>query len=159
MQFIMSILSKPLCFATEIRGAKNMAENKTKATKASVSGYLAVIKDPARRKDCEALSKLMAKATKEKPAMWGTSIVGFGSYHYKYESGREGDSCLTGFSSRAGDITIYISSDFPKRDALLAKLGKHRASGGCLYIKSMSDVDPKILEQLVAGAAAQRKLC
>ena len=134
-----------------------MAENKTKATKSSVNGYLGAIKDPARRKDCEALAKLMTKATKQPPVMWGPSIVGFGSYHYKYESGREGDSCLTGFSSRAGDITIYVSAEFPKREALLAKLGKHKADGGCLYIKSMSDVDPKILEQLVAAGAAARK--
>jgi hypothetical protein len=134
-----------------------MSENKTKATKASVAGYLAAIKDPSRRKDCEALAKLMTKASKEKPAMWGTSIVGFGSYHYKYDSGREGDSCITGFSSRAGDITIYIMAEFPKRESLLAKLGKHKTSGGCLYIKSMGDVDPKVLEQVIAGAAAERR--
>jgi hypothetical protein len=134
-----------------------MAENKTKATKSSVNGYLATIKDRARREDCEALAKLMTKATKEQPVMWGTSIVGFGSYHYKYDSGREGDSCLAGFSSRAGDITIYVSSEFPKRDALFVKLGKHKAKGGCLYIKSMSDIDPKVLEQIVAAGTAARK--
>jgi hypothetical protein len=135
-----------------------MAENKTKATKASVNGYIAAIKDPLRRKDCAALAKLMTKATKEKPVMWGTGIVGFGSYHYKYESGREGDSCLAGFSSRKGDITIYLmAATFSKREELLAKLGTHKTSGGCLYIRTMSDVDPKILERLVAGAVAERK--
>jgi len=134
-----------------------MAENKTKATDASVDGYFASIKDEARRKDCEALSRLMAKATKEKPAMWGTSIVGFGSYHYRYESGREGDSCLTGFSSRAGDISIYLVASFPGREALLSKLGKHKAGKGCLYIRRLSDVDLAVLERLVVGSVAERK--
>jgi len=85
-----------------------MAENKTKATDASVDSYIAAIEDEVRRKDCQALAKLMAKVTKEKPQMWGPSIVGFGSYHYKYASGREGDTCLVGFSSRKGDISVYI---------------------------------------------------
>jgi hypothetical protein len=84
-----------------------MAENKTKVTKASVASYFAGIKDEARRKDCEALAKLLTKATKQSPKMWGKSIVGFGSHHYKYESGREGDICAVGFSSRKGDITVY----------------------------------------------------
>ena len=84
-----------------------MAANKTKETGASVDGYLAAISDEARRKDCEALARLMAKATKHPPKMWGSSIVGFGSYHYKYESGREGDMCLVGFSSRKSDISLY----------------------------------------------------
>jgi hypothetical protein len=135
-----------------------MAENKTKATKASVAGYVAAIKDPGRRKDCAALAKIMAKASKEKPVMWGTSIVGFGSYHYKYDSGREGDACLTGFSSRAGDITVYLmAAKFPKREQLLAKLGKHKTSGGSLYNKTMSDIDPKVLEKLIAGAVAEKR--
>jgi Domain of unknown function (DU1801) len=134
-----------------------MAENKTKATEASVDSYLVTIEDEARRKDCEALVKLMTKATKQPPKMWGTSIVGFGSYHYKYESGREGDSCLTGFSSRKSDISIYLVADFPGQEELLAKLGKHKLGKGCLYIRRFSDVDPKVLEQLVIGSAAERK--
>ena len=134
-----------------------MAENKTKATEASVEDYLSAIKDDARRRDCEALAKLMAKATKQPPKMWGTSIVGFGSYHYKYESGREGDSCLTGFSSRKGDLSIYLVADFPGQDDLLVKLGKHKRGKGCLYIRKLSDVDLKVLEQMVAGAVAERK--
>jgi len=134
-----------------------MAENKTKATEASVERYLSGIKDESRRKDCEALARLMTRATKHPPKMWGTSIVGFGSYHYKYESGREGDSCLTGFSSRTGDISVYLMADFPRREALLSKLGKHKLGKGCLYIRTLGDVDPKVLEQLVAGAAAERK--
>jgi hypothetical protein len=134
-----------------------MAENKTKPTQASVDGYIAAIDDESRRKDCTALTKLMTKATKQKPKMWGTSIVGFGSYHYKYESGREGDSCLTGFSSRKGDISIYLTASFPGHDELLARLGKHKMAKACLYIRKLSDVDSKVLEQLVAGSVAEVK--
>lgn len=134
-----------------------MAENKTKATTASVKSYLSAIEDEARRKDCEALAKLMTKATKQKPKMWGTSIVGFGSYHYKYESGREGDACLTGFSSRKGDISLYLVAGFPGQAELLSKLGKHKMGGGCLYVRKLSDVDRKVLEQLVVGSVAERK--
>jgi hypothetical protein len=134
-----------------------MAENKTKATAASVKSYLSAIKDAARRADCEALAGLMTKATKQPPKMWGTGIVGFGSYHYKYESGREGDSCLTGFSSRAGDIVMYIVAEFPGREGLLAQLGKHKAKGGCLYVKTLGDVDQKVLAKIIVAAVAERK--
>jgi len=134
-----------------------MAENKTKATEASVDGYIAAIDEESRRKDCETLAKLMAKATKQKPIMWGTSIVGFGSYHFKYESGREGDSCLTGFSSRKGDISVYLIGSFPGRDELLSKLGRHKMAKACLYIRRLSDVDLEVLEQLVAGSVAEMK--
>lgn len=135
-----------------------MAENKTKATEASMESYFSGIMDEARRKACEALAKLMTKATKHPPEMWGTSIVGFGSHHYKYESGREGDSCLTGFSSRKGDVSIYLLAEFPAREELLAKLGKHKTGKGCLYIRRLGDVDNKVLEKLVAGSVPERKL-
>jgi len=134
-----------------------MAENKTKATEASVDSYLESIADPARRRDCEALTKLMSKATKEAPKMWGSSIVGFGSYHYKYESGREGDSCLVGFSSRKGDISIYGLNASPGHADLIPKLGKCKAGKGCLYIRTLADVDTKILEKLVADAAKAKQ--
>jgi hypothetical protein len=134
-----------------------MAENKTKATEASVERYLSAIQDEARRKDCEALAKLMTKVTKQPPIMWGTSIVGFGSYHYKYESGREGDSCVTGFSSRKGDISVYLTASVIGQEKLLAKLGKHKVSKGCLYVHKLRDVDLKVLEQLIVGAVAERK--
>jgi hypothetical protein len=134
-----------------------MAENKTKATEASVERYLSAIQDEARRKDCEALAKLMTKVTKQPPIMWGTSIVGFGSYHYKYESGREGDSCVTGFSSRKGDISVYLTASVIGQEELLAKLGKHKVSKGCLYVHKLRDVDLKVLEQLIVGAVAERK--
>ena len=134
-----------------------MAENKTKATDASVEDYLAAIDDEARRKDCEAVADLMARATKQPPRMWGASIVGFGSYHYRYTSGREGDTCVVGFSSRKGDISVYGLNAAEGAAELLAKLGKHKAGKGCVYIKRLSDVDLKVLQKLVSGAAAGRK--
>ena len=134
-----------------------MAENKTRPTDASVESYFSTVEDEARRKDCVALARLMTKATKQQPKMWGTSIVGFGSYHYKYESGREGDSCLTGFSSRKGDISVYLVAGFPGQEELLSKLGKHKMGKGCLYIRKLGDVDLKILEQLIVGSVAERK--
>ena len=134
-----------------------MAENKTKATEASVESYLSAIEDEARRRDCEALAKLMTKATKQPPKMWGTSIVGFGSYHYKYESGREGDSCLTGFSSRKSAISIYLTESVTGQEKLVSKLGKHTLGKGCLYVHKLSDVDLKVLEQLIIGTVAERK--
>ncbi len=134
-----------------------MAENKTKATNVSVESYLSSIEGESRRKDCEVLTKLMSKVTKQEPKMWGTSIVGFGSYHYKYESGREGDAPLAGFSSRKGDITLYLASGFPGQEELLAKLGKHKTGKGCLYIRKLSDVDLKTLEQLIVESHAERR--
>ncbi len=134
-----------------------MADNKTRATGASVQGYLAAINDDARRRDCEALTKLMTKATKHRPMMWGPSIVGFGSYHYKYESGREGDSCLVGFSSRKGDISLYGLNAAVDSKELLARLGKHKGGKGCVYIKSLADIDLKVLAALVASAAAEKQ--
>src|SRR5690242_6885663 len=121
-----------------------MAENKTVATKASVAAYLAAIEDDTRRQDCKALATLMTKVTGEKPVMWGPSIVGFGSIHYVYDSGREGDMCLVGFSSRKGDISVYLMSNFDGKAELLKKLGKHKGSKGCLYIRRLEDVDTKV---------------
>jgi hypothetical protein len=134
-----------------------MAENKTKATDASVQGYLAAIADETRREDCEALAKLMTRATNHPPRMWGSSIVGFGSCHYKYESGREGDMCLVGFSSRKGEISVYGLHAAPKAEELLTRLGSHKAGKGCVYIKTLAGLDLKVLEQLVGSAAAEKK--
>ena len=133
-----------------------MAENKTKATEASVQRYFAAIDDDTRRKDCQALAKLMAVATNRPPRMLGASIVGFGTYHYKYESGREGDSCLVGFSSRKGDISVYGLHAAVDAKRLLERLGSHKAGKGCVYIKTLADVDLKVLAQLVANAAAEK---
>lgn len=134
-----------------------MAEAKTIAGEASVAGYLAAITDESRRKDCEALLRLMGKITREEPKMWGPSIVGFGSYHYRYDSGHEGDSCMTGFSPRKGDISVYLVASGPNQDELLARLGKHRMGKACLYIRRLSDVDLEVLQQLVAGSVAEVK--
>ena len=134
-----------------------MAQNKTQVTQASVESYLSAIQGEARRKDCEALTNLMARATATQPKMWGPSIVGFGSYHYKYASGREGDSCLVGFSSRKSDIVLYLVADFPGQEQLLSKLGKHKLGKGCLYLHTLADADPEILEQLIAEAMAERQ--
>jgi hypothetical protein len=138
--------------------AESKSKNKTQPTEVSVDSYFAAIDDVARRKDCEALAKLMTRATQYPAKMWGTSIVGFGSYHYRYDSGREGDSCLVGFSSRKGDISLYLVAEFPKREELLAKLGKYKAAKGCIYLRQFGDADPKVLEQLITGSVAQRKL-
>jgi Domain of unknown function (DU1801) len=130
-----------------------MAENKTQATKASVTAFVDKIADPAKRADAKALVKLMQKATGEKPAMWGPSIIGFGCYHYVYESGREGDMPLVGFSPRRAATALYVRAGTPGTEALLAKLGKHTAGKGCVYVKKLADVDEAVLEKLVAKCA------
>lgn len=134
-----------------------MPENKTKVTETSVESYLSAIEDGARRKDCEALVELMSQVTNEQPRMWGTSIVGFGTYHYKYESGREGESSLAGFSSRKGDIALYLAANYPGHAELLARLGKHKMGKACLYIRRLSDVDLPTLEKLVARSVEEIK--
>lgn len=131
-----------------------MAENKTRANGASVRAYLDAIPDAGRRADCEALGALMERVTGAPPVMWGDSIVGFDSYHYTYDSGREGDACLVGFSSRKGDISIYLSCGAPELETLLARLGRHKMGKACLYLRRLEDVDLQVLEQLVAESAA-----
>ena len=126
-----------------------MAENKTKETDASVGVFLDAIENEQRRADCFAVAKLMQQVTKAKPKMWGSSIVGFGSYHYKYASGREGDSLLVGFSPRKQALTLYITSGFAAYDDLLKKLGKFKTGGGCLYINGLADVDQKVLKEMI----------
>lgn len=132
-----------------------MTENKTRPTGASVAAYLAAIEDATRRADCEALVTLMSDVTKEAPAMWGDSIVGFGSYHYRYDSGREGDMCATGFSSRKGDISVYLVASGAEQERLLARLGRHKMGKACLYLRRLSDVDGDVLRQLVAASVAE----
>lgn len=131
-----------------------MAVNKTVATDASVQAYLDAIEDSARRLDCLALVELMGRAAGEGPVMWGPAIVGFGRYHYKYESGREGDACVVGFSSRKADISIYLMADSPEQQALLGRLGKHKMGKACLSVKRLADVDLAVLEELVAASIA-----
>ena len=135
-----------------------MAENKTKPTKLSVAAFIDTLTDPARRADAKALVKLMQSAAGEKPKMWGPSIIGFGSYHYKYESGREGDMPVIAFSPRKSATVLYGMIGFGETAALLAKLGKHTTGKGCLYIKKLTDVDHHVLEALVIKSlAAQRE--
>jgi hypothetical protein len=129
-----------------------MAENKTKPTVGSATAFLNRIEDSQRRADCFALSALMESVSKTKPVMWGTSIVGFGTYHYVYESGREGDTVLMGFSPRKEAITIYMMCGLDRLAEELPKLGKHKTGGGCLYIKSLSDVDTAVLKRLLVKA-------
>ena len=131
-----------------------MAENKTKPTKLSVAAFIDTITDPARREDAKALVKLMQSASGEKPKMWGPSIIGFGSYHYKYESGREGDMPLIGFSPRKVANVLYGMSGSNDSKALLAKLGKHSTGKGCLYIKKLADVDQNVLQAMASKAVA-----
>jgi hypothetical protein len=127
-----------------------MAELKTKVNKASVEKFLNGVKDEQKRKDSFTILEIMKKITKEDPKMWGPSIVGFGKYHYKYESGREGDMCITGFSPRKNALTIYILPGFLKYDPLMKKLGKYKTGVSCLYIKKLEDVDMKILKDLIS---------
>jgi hypothetical protein len=131
-----------------------MAENKTKPTKASVAAFVHGLADQSQRADAKALVKLMLRATGEKPKMWGPTIVGFGSYHYTYDSGREGDMPLAGFSPRKAAIVLYIMTGFSGSEGLLAKLGKHTTGKVCLYVKRLADVDQNVLEELVVKSVA-----
>lgn len=125
-----------------------MAEIKTQVTRASVDKFLQQIRDERQREDCYAIRKMMKKVTKADPKMWGTSIIGFGDYHYLYESGREGDWFLTGFSPRAQNLTLYMMGGFDGE--LLKKLGKYKTGKGCLYIKKLEDIDQKVLSELIS---------
>ena len=126
-----------------------MAEAKTAKSKASVAKCLNAIEDPARRKDAKVVLKMMREVTGEKPAMWGPSIVGFGSYRYEYASGRSGEWPATGFSPRKNAMSLYIMPGFSHYASLMKKLGKHKTGKSCLYIKKLEDVDVGTLEELV----------
>ena len=131
-----------------------MAENKTKPTQLKVSDFIAGIENKVKRDDCRELMKLMSKITGNRAKMWGTAIVGYGKYHYKYESGREGDFFLTGFSPRKQALSIYIVSGFSINPELMEKLGKYKTGKSCLYVKKLDDVDRSVLEQLVKESVA-----
>ena len=126
-----------------------MTELKTKRNKGDVEAFLNNVSDERKRQDSFAILELMKKVTGQKPEMWGDSIIGFGSYHYTYASGREGDWFLTGFSPRKQNLTLYIMAGFDGYDQLLSKLGKHLTGKSCLYIKKMDDIDADVLEELV----------
>jgi hypothetical protein len=127
----------------------HMAEQKTKPTEISVEDFIRMVTDEQMRDDSLALIKIMKKVTGSKPTMWGPSIIGFGSYQYKYESGHEGYSCLTGFSPRKGNISLYVMGAPTEQATLLKKLGKHKAGKGCLYVKKLADINLTVLEKLV----------
>jgi hypothetical protein len=134
-----------------------MAELKTKQTQASVEKFLNNIEDETRREDCFKVAKMMEEITGEKPKMWGPSIVGFGTYHYKYASGREGDWPIAAFSPRKQDLTIYVMPGFGGQRELMQQLGKHRTGKSCLYIKRLSDVDVPTLKKLMRWSVKTMK--
>jgi predicted CopG family antitoxin len=127
-----------------------VAELKTKETQESVSAFLKKITDKNRREDCLAVVDIMRDVTGEEPKMWGSSIVGFGRYRYKYESGREAEWMITGFSPRKGDLTLYILGGFDSLSDLMMRLGKYKTGKSCLYLKKLEDVDLNVLKKLVA---------
>lgn len=127
-----------------------MAELKTKPNEQSVDAFLNGIADEKVRRDCHTILEIMQQASGAEPKMWGDSIVGFGSYHYKYASGREGDWMLTGFSPRVQNLTLYIMSGFERYDELMGRLGKYKTGKSCLYIKKLEDIDLPVLRELVA---------
>ena len=134
-----------------------MAELKTKPNKIRVEKFLNSVKDEKKRADSFKILELMKKITKEEPVMWGPSIVGFGKYHYKYASGREGDWFLTGFSPRKQNLTLYIMAGFKKYDELMKKLGKYKHGGSCLYINKLEDIDSKVLKSLITESVKYMK--
>jgi hypothetical protein len=134
-----------------------MAEPKTKKTETSVGDYLAAIEPAAKRDDARALVELMRAVTGSEPAMWGTSIVGFGSYHYRYATGREGDWPIVGFGARKQNLTLYIMAGFAEYADLLARLGKHKTGKACLYVNKLADVDMGVLRELVERSVAHMR--
>lgn len=132
-----------------------MAELKTRKNKASVTDFINAVNDPKKRADCKAIAKLMREATGSRASMWGSSIVGFGSYDYKYASGHEGTWPICGFSPRAQNITIYIMPGFSRFGALMEKLGRHKTGKSCLYIKKLEDVDRDVLRELITASVGE----
>lgn len=134
-----------------------MAEPKTKPTTASVRAFIAAIPDGQTRADCRTVAALMEEVTGAKPRMWGPSIVGFGTYHYTYASGRAGDWPLCGFSPRKAALTLYIMAGFDRYDALMAALGTYKTGKSCLYLKRLADIDLKVLKKLVKASVVHMR--
>ena len=134
-----------------------MSVPKTKPTEVSAESHIAAIANEQQRKDAQTLVAIMRRITKQKPRMWGPSIVGFGSYHYKYASGHEGDSALAAFAVRGSELVVYSEAEFEGREVLLAQLGKHKTGKVCVYIRRLADIDLKVLETLVARSIAETK--
>jgi hypothetical protein len=128
-----------------------MAKNKTTETNESIADFIdAFVEEETKRNDAFELTRIMQEVTHFEPKMWGPSIIGFGSYHYKYASGHEGDAPLVGFSPRKAAISLYIYTSPDDRDELLSKLGKHKASKGCIYIKKLADIDVGVLKNMIS---------
>ncbi len=134
-----------------------MAEPKTKPTDASVAEYLASRASSEQLADCKAIMAMCKRVTKQPPRMWGPSIVGYGSYTYRYESGHSGQACLAAFAIRGRELVVYLSPESPGRAELLAKLGKHKIGKACLYFKRLADLDTEVLEALIAASVADTK--
>jgi hypothetical protein len=134
-----------------------MKENKTKLNDASVMDFLNSVENEKRKADSLAVLKMMKRLTKEEPKMWGTALVGFGSYHYKYESGREGDFFITGFSPRKQSLTLYIMNGFQRYEELMSQLGKFKTGKSCLYINRLEDIDQNVLEKLIVESVNYMK--
>ncbi|WP_454596971.1 DUF1801 domain-containing protein [Qipengyuania sp. SM2507] len=134
-----------------------MSENKTKPTGDDVETLIAAIADPQRRADAEEVCTMLARASGEIPQVWRGNMVGFGTYRYRYDSGREGEWFITGFASRAASLTLYIMSGFPQYQGLMDRLGKHKTGKSCLYIKRLADVDGAVLEELVTRSVAHMR--
>ena len=132
-----------------------MADAKTQPTQASVDDHLRAKASPAQLADCQALMAILHRVTGEAPTMWGPSIVGYGRYAYRYDSGRTGVSCATGFAVRGKELVLYLMADAPEQQQLLARLGTHKMGKSCLYLKRLADVDAAVLEALVAGSLAE----
>jgi len=134
-----------------------MTENKTKATEASVDDYIAARASDEQKADSKALMAIFKKITKQRPKMWGPSIIGYGSYRYTYESGRTGEMCLAGFAIRGREFVVYIAAEGSEQRARLSKLGKYKMGKSCLYFKRLADLDKIVFEKLVAGSIAEVK--
>jgi len=134
-----------------------MSENKTKPTGDDVETLIGAIADPQRRADAEEVCTMLARASGEIPQVWRGNMVGFGTYRYRYDSGREGEWFITGFASRAASLTLYIMSGFPQYQGLMDRLGKHKTGKSCLYIKRLADVDGAVLEELVTRSVAHMR--
>jgi hypothetical protein len=134
-----------------------MAENKTKATNASIEDYIASRANEEQRADCKALMSIFSRITRQRPKMWGPSIVGYGSYRYTYESGRTGEMCLAGFAIRGREFVVYLAAGGKEQQELLLRLGKHKTGKYCLYFKRLADLDKTILEQLIANSVREMR--
>ncbi len=134
-----------------------MAGNKTKPTRASVTAFIDGIDDKQKKSDARKVAAMMRKATGKRARMWGPSIVGYGSYHYKYDSGREGDFMLTGFSPRKQALTLYVMPGFERYESLMGKLGKYKTGKSCLYIKRLADVDENVLQRLITESVSHMR--